>query len=274
MNFLSFLDALSQADSVSSISRRPTLQQLRRAAAALSPIALSVAATRPAAAQRTGNALDALLLALRLERLQQEFYTRAAASTNLASLNADLQVLKAHQTAHVTKLENILRDSGGTLPAQPNYDFRGGANNPGNAIFAADVFTNPATFLAVAQTLEDFGVRAYKAALPVLANDEALLQLVLRMHSVEARHAAHVRRLRGQKAWVSGLDTGGPVPGKTDRFYEGEDRVKQFVTATTEQDITKLTGYDTADKLPPITESFDEPLTIPAVETLLARFTY
>jgi len=50
---------------------------------------------------------------------------------------------------------------------------------------------------AVAQTLEDTGVAAYKGQAPRLTGGGELLTTALRIHSVEARHAAELRRIRG-----------------------------------------------------------------------------
>jgi hypothetical protein len=59
------------------------------------------------------------------------------------------------------------------------------------------VFTNYETFKAVAQAFEDTGVRAYKGQAPALMPYKDVLTAALTIHSVEARHASQVRRLRG-----------------------------------------------------------------------------
>jgi rubrerythrin len=53
--------------------------------------------------------------------------------------------------------------------------------------------------LALAQAFEDTGVRAYKGQAANLMSKPDLLTAALQIHSVEARHASEVRRLRGQK---------------------------------------------------------------------------
>jgi hypothetical protein len=58
----------------------------------------------------------------------------------------------------------------------------------------------------VSQTLEETGVAAYKGQAPHLTGGGALLTTALRIHSVEARHAAEVRRVRGVKPWTSAFD--------------------------------------------------------------------
>jgi hypothetical protein len=78
-----------------------------------------------------------------------------------------------------------------------------------------------------------------------------LLQAALQIHSVEARHASEVRRIRGQKGWIIGADRGG-LPSQAQAVYDGEDNTMQA-------------GFNTAgvNGIPAAagSESFDEPLT-------------
>jgi Ferritin-like domain len=59
--------------------------------------------------------------------------------------------------------------------------------------------------LGIAQLLEDTGVRAYKGRAGELLGTD-LLTVALQIHSVEARHAAKIRSMRGQRAWVNPSD--------------------------------------------------------------------
>ena len=70
----------------------------------------------------------------------------------------------------------------------------------------ADVFSNFKTFLALSQTFEDLGVAAYKGQAGNLKGNGAILTAALQIHSVEARHAAEVRRIGGKKAWTGAFD--------------------------------------------------------------------
>ncbi len=53
---------------------------------------------------------------------------------------------------------------------------------------------------------EETGVKAYKGQAGNLITSSKLLTAALRIHLVEARHAAEIRRLRGEKAWTGAFD--------------------------------------------------------------------
>jgi Ferritin-like domain len=72
---------------------------------------------------------------------------------------------------------------------------------------------NTLTFLRItrrsfgaAQTFEDTGVAAFKGRLLSLTGQGEALTTALKIHSVEARHAAEVRQLRAERAWVGTFD--------------------------------------------------------------------
>jgi hypothetical protein len=134
--------------------------------------------------------------------------------------------------------------------AEPTFDFtaKGTFKN---------VFTNYQTFLALSQAFEDTGVRAYKGQATALMGDDALLTYALQIHAVEARHASAVRRLRGQKGWITGNDGGGTPSA----IYTGEDNVSQGGVDITTLKLmvgTKISKYAA-------TEAFDEPLSMEQV---------
>jgi len=76
-----------------------------------------------------------------------------------------------------------------------------------------------------------------------------LLTAALQIHSVEARHASEVRRLRGLKGWITGNLRGVGMPEATQAVYNGED-------------VTIQAGYDTAALFGAAagSEAYDEPL--------------
>ena len=203
------------------------------------------AVTSDASAQFPGPALpthvvDVLNFALSLERLEAEFYTRGVAARGLLSgpmLEAADQIRK-HEVAHVRFLETVL----GTRAApRPTFDYTAGG-------MFGDVFSNARTFMALAQMFEDTGVRAYKGQAPHLMVQRTLLRQALRIHSVEARHAAQIRRLRAQKGWITGSSRG-DLPTAADPIYDGEANRFHFALAQPSSFKADLS------------EAFDEPLT-------------
>ena len=88
---------------------------------------------------------------------------------------------------------------------KPNFDFTA------KGAFG-DVFSNYKTFLALSQAFEDTGVRAYKGQAGNLKASDEILTAALQIHSVEARHAAEVRLIRGQPAWIVS-NSRGDLPG-------------------------------------------------------------
>ena len=146
---------------------------------------------------------------------------------------------------------------GGKAVAKPNFDFTAGGA-------FGDVFSNYQTFLALSQAFEDTGVRAYKGQAGNLMSNDQILTTALQIHSVEARHAAEVRRIRGEKGWISG-DSRGSLPAPTQPVYSGEGNTTQGGA-----NLNGLAGLSNAA----ITEAFDEPLskeTVLAIASLFIR---
>lgn len=130
-----------------------------------------------------GRAHDVSILnyALGLEYLQASFYTEAE---RLGALHGPLaqqaQVVGAHERAHVAAFREVLRSA---AIKRPTFDFRG-------------VTEDPNAFRRTAVAFEDLAVAAYKYQAPRLQSP-AFLQSAIAIHSVEARHAAWIRRLAG-----------------------------------------------------------------------------
>ncbi len=138
---------------------------------------------------------------------------------------------------------------------QPTFDFTAGGTFP-------DVFSNQETFLAVAQAFEDTGVRAYKGQAPNLLGSPEVLTAALQIHSVEARHASEIRRIRGSKGWITNAEntTGADA---ADAVYAGEGNITQLGV-----DAAALTNVS-RDR---VTEAYDEPLGRQAVLDIAGLF--
>ena len=170
-------------------------------AVATPPMLLAAAATPSYAflgAALPGQIVEVLNFALTLELLEDEFYRTALAQPGLipGQYQAVFRQISKHETAHVTALSGVLGLAAGP---KPQFDFTGRGKYP-------DVFSNFRTFAKLAQTFEDTGVAAYKGQAGNLMGNDLILTTALRIHSVEGRHAAEVRRVRGQREWSGAFD--------------------------------------------------------------------
>jgi Ferritin-like domain len=174
------------------MNRRETLARLG--------LGLSAVLVFRAAHAQGGTSATALQLLLRLEWLKVALYDAALAVPEITDelgveAVSSLMLIRDHAAAHAELLEAQL---GATAPPRPepeSYDLTAGGAFP-------DVLLASGEFLKVAQLLEDLAVRAYKESLAAITAGGQVLELVARLHQVEARHAAQVRRLRGQPGWI------------------------------------------------------------------------
>jgi rubrerythrin len=225
------------------------------------PIALGALA-RVVYGQAPADVLDVLQFALTLEYLEAEFYTLGVAAAGLipAADSTIFTTIRDHENTHVTALRSVITGKGATPVAKPAFDFTAKGNVAGFNFGASQY----ATFQALAQAFEDTGVRAYKGQAGRLINDKAVLTAALTIHSVEARHASMVRRLRGKKGWITG-NSRDDLPAFTQGIYNGEDNVTQAGL-----DITSLGAGNGGTN--GVTEAFDEPLTKDQVLAIVAPF--
>lgn len=261
MNLLNIIDMLDltkvdQDEYVKPAMRRDLFKKAKdfslKAALASVPFAM---AAMPSIVKAQPDVVNGVLnFALTLEYLEEEFYTMGIAKSGLISAS-DMNIfakIKQHETSHVSFLKAAL---GAIAGPKPTFDFTvGGAFN---------TFGDYATFLKLAQAFEDTGVRAYKGQAGNLMSNDAVLTAALNIHSVEARHASVVRRLRGLKGWITLNQKGEGMPDATQAVYDGEELTTQagLVLST----ITTISGGA-------LSEAFDEPLTRPQVEAIAGLF--
>jgi hypothetical protein len=144
-------------------------------------VLLGALAMPPAGAAATTNDVDILNYALTLEYLQASFYTETERIGAVAGKAAQAtQVVGAVERAHVDALQKAL---GPAAVKRPTFNFRGTTEDT-------------TKFLKTAVAFEDLAVAAYKAQAPRLDSKE-ILAVAVSIHSVEARHAAWMRRLFG-----------------------------------------------------------------------------
>lgn len=264
------LDARAGQTADSAVSRRAAIHRGAVGAAALT---LGRAAAVPAAfaalardaraqAPATPAALVAVLnFALTLEYLEDEFYRTGLARPVAASLTpaerTTIEQVSKHEAAHVQFLRTAIAGFQGTPVPKPTFDFTARGAFP-------DVFTNKVTFLALAQTFEDTGVRAYKGQAGNVMSNATVLTAALQIHAVEARHASQIRRLRGQKAWITNGDRG-TLPAAAQPTYDGENN-------TTHKGVDAAPLGTNAGGTAAVTEAFDEPLSREQVMAIVAPF--
>lgn len=135
--------------------------------------------------------IDVLNFALTLEHIETAFYRDGLATIGEAGITGLgflpgvfewLGVIGAHEADHVVTLSSVITQLGGTPVQEATYDFG---------------YTDAASFLQVAQALEDTGVSAYQGAAQFLIDEDELLTAALTIHGVEARHAAYIAVLNG-----------------------------------------------------------------------------
>ena len=196
----------------------------------------------------------ALNLGLLSEYFETEFYSRGL---NLPTLipNELRQVFVRLLLNEVMQREILLTVLGSNAIVKPNFDF-----TAGRRLFT--VFSLFDTYSGLAQSAEDLGVRAYKGQAGNVMADDFVLTTALRFHSVEARHASELRRIRGNKGWIT-LNQRGNLPALSQPIYDGEE-----VTTQAGIDLVALTGLPATT----VSEAFDEPLTGPQVLSIVSNF--
>ena len=247
-------------------------------ALAASPVVLSSMLNK-AYGQTPAQVTAVLNFALTLEYLEAEFYTNIVGSPGYLTANAGAQgaltKIRDDENKHVAFLKTVL---GAAAVGKPNFDFTGGKGSRTGPF--AGYLASYAVQLAMAQTFEDTGVRAYKGQAANLQSNKTVLTAALNIHSVEGRHAAHIRQLRRAldaaipasqkplKPWItlnfSGIDYA-PAQSVINLSYAGEE-----VTTQAGVNIVGLGGaYNTSKAA---SEGFDEPLTMAQVLTIVDPF--
>lgn len=276
----------------------------QKLSAAAVPLAMGAIFNKAYAQTPVGASVnDVLNFALSLEYLEAYFYNAGQASTVLqagfsATNKAALELIKSDESNHVTFLRSVLGTAAIAAPPVTTFDFTGGKGS--NAGPFADVFANPLTYLAVAQSLEDTGVRAYKGGAALLISNKTVLTAALNIHSVEARHASRLRTMRrggpmnntasqgvavapynaAPKNWISGTDNGGASPAQTAAIYGAGNNANapMGVTFDAESNVTQG-GVNLQTALASLnfpaaafSEAFDEALDVTTVKAIARTF--
>lgn len=258
MNLIKLLDTLcpdtnSPEEKDMFFSRRESFRKFgdfgKKVALAAVPLAILSSLPRIAKAD-TASLIGVLNFALTLEHLEYRYYQNAIESGVIESADRVIFTkIRDHELAHVKFLQEVIGNVlKGTPVAEPKFDFTVKGN--------FSPFTDYPTFLALAQAFEDTGVRAYKGQAANVMESDVVLTAALSIHSVEARHASMVRRLRTKKGldtvkgWISNASIGS-LPAATQGIYAGEDNVSHAGV-----NVVNLTGIDATA----VSEGWDEPL--------------
>lgn len=244
MNFFQILSEIEKVDPEvyeRFDSRRAVFKHMsglgKKLTAAALPLAVS-AVFNKAYGQTAPNlgVNDVLNFALKLEYLESFFYNQRPSALFNANTKASIDLINTDEANHVGFLRTVLGAAAIVAPTPATFDYTAKGT-------FSDVFTNQNTYLAVAQSFEDTGVRAYKGAAPlgnVMAN-KTVLTAALNIHSVEARHSSQIRAIRralatsattapsqgvavapysaAPKSWISGNDGGGAGGSATAAVY-------------------------------------------------------
>ncbi len=282
-------------------SRRSVFKNMtglgQKLATAAVPLALGAIFNKAYAQTPVGADVNAVLnFALKLEYLESYFYQQrsAAVSAGLSAANvAALNLITTDEKNHVLFLRAVLGSAAIPDPTAAQFDYTAGGTFP-------TWNTNAGVYLAIAQSFEDTGVRAYKGAAPLIMANKAVLTAALNIHSVEARHASQLRAMRragvmsatpsqgipvapysaAPKSWVSGNDGGGAAPGVTDAIYGAGNNTNAVtgITYDAETNATQggvnLATNTTISGFPAsaFSESFDEGLDVGTVAKIANPF--
>ena len=304
------------------IRKGATVSAVTAAGLAMGSVPVMFAAlSKESFAQTPSAILDVLQFAFILENLENEFYKAVLGTSAVAEQNAAFATVRAqipasavptfqqiqkHEQQHTDFLKNTaIPLFGGTAPSLSanDFDFTGG-NGSGNGPFL-QATTRLDHLLLVAQAVEDTGVRAYKGqAGRLLINGDnkadVALESALRIHSVEARHASKIRRIRHSlNPSDPSLSTAGYVRGggvfaagagnisnppadavaALGLIYAGEDNTVHTVfngTAAAQIDAATLGGMeligDAQARRNAAMMAFDEPLTKEQVIAIVRGF--
>ncbi len=266
-------------------TRRSAMKQFAnfsgKAALAAMPFALG-AMFKKSYGQTPTDVIATLQYALTLEYLEAKFYNIGVAGPGVtanagAAGIAALTKIRNDENKHVAYLRSVITALGSTPTAEPTFDFTAGNGSNTGPFLGWEA--NYDVFLAMAQTFEDTGVRAYKGAAGTLINNKDVLTAALNVHSVEAKHASHIRQMRRArgiatgsgayvgdiKPWINNAESniGAGFGAAVQPSYNGEE-----ITVQGGVNIVSVGGVTATAA----SASFDEPLSRPAVLAIVDPF--
>ena len=267
------------------------------------PVALAALSKTAFAQGIPAGIQNVLNFALALEIFENEFYKAVLGTSQSAAQNTAfstvrgmvpaaalpaIQQIQKHEQSHVAFLLANGAQNALNLNAD-SFDFTGNRGGATPGPFARAT-TELQFLLLVAQAAEDTGVRAYKGQAGNLMSNGVLLEAALRIHSVEARHAAKIRRLRrstgapevvrysgtvsGGGAAAAGAGNINPAPpaaavAAIEKIYQNEANTTQHPAINVATLSNLPSGINAAMAAG---EAFDEPLTKAQVIEIVQPF--
>lgn len=211
------------AEACGAVTRRQALCAVASAGAGVA-VAHGLVTDAQAAPSNDHGDVAILNYALTLEHLQAAFYSEAERAGALTGpLAEQARIVGAHERAHVAAFRRVL---GTQAVAAPRFDFRGTTEDP-------------SAFRETAVAFEDLAVAAYKDQIPLL-RQPAFLAAAVAIHSVEARHAAWIRRLAGVVPAARAFDE--PLPRAEVTRLVASTRFVASPPRTTGTSAPRLTG--------------------------------
>ena len=268
------------------------------AALALGSVPVALAAlSRQAFAQLPANIKSVLDFALALEIFENEFYKAVLNKSSSAAQNAVFatvrptipagvvqaaEQIQRHEEDHVSFLLSVGATNVFNLTAD-SFNFTGNRSSTTPGPFAL-AGSDAGFLLFTAQLAEDTGVRAYKGQAGNLVSDATVLTAALRIHSVEARHAAKIRRARRSLAptTLTTIKYSGTVQGDGTAAAAAPSNAPAGAVAaanlvyagenTTTQGTVNISAIANAGGATGASEAFDEPLTRAQVVAIVQPF--
>ncbi len=224
------------------------------------PVALA-ALSRSASAQTTTDLMDGLQFVLLVAQMQSELHLRAAGVSGFIP-NADLSAMagmRIQDSAQEQAIGSLITSLNGIPNNKPAFDWTAKGAFPSFS-FALGQYS---TYQLIAHGLEDLGVRAFKGQISRMTANTNVMSQVATYGSVQGRHAAEIRRIRGKKAWIT-TSSRDDLPAIFQPVYDGEE-------------VTVHAGYDASalsanGGLNAVTEAFDEPLTKVQANVVISKF--
>lgn len=177
-----------------------TAAQTTPEATVVPPIATAPPAAT-AASSPFKNDVDVLNYALTLEHLEATFYRDGLAKfaaqdfVNIGfqpSVRDYVAQIGSDEDAHVQTLTQVITKLGGTPVGEATYNFP---------------YTDLASFLKLAMTIENLGVAAYTGAAQYLIKNGQILTAALTIQGVEGRHAAYLNLLNDTSPFPDAFNT-------------------------------------------------------------------